>query len=65
VREGLASGDYKDPGWFKHPENTVAFEWKGEEKPADRGPSAPAAVPGKTTELQVVKPRRKAKHSGH
>jgi len=26
VREGLASGDYKDPGWYKHPEGTVAYE---------------------------------------
>jgi manganese oxidase len=29
VREGLARGDYKDPGWFKHPPGTVAYEWKG------------------------------------
>jgi manganese oxidase len=33
VREGLASGDYKDPGWYKHPEGTVAYEWKGEPLP--------------------------------
>ena len=26
VREGLARGDYKDPGWYKHPEGTVAYE---------------------------------------
>ncbi|MCA0424579.1 MAG: copper oxidase, partial [Proteobacteria bacterium] len=30
VREGLAKNDYKDPGWFKHPEGTVAFEYKGQ-----------------------------------
>jgi FtsP/CotA-like multicopper oxidase with cupredoxin domain len=29
VRDGLAKGDYKDPGWFKHPEGTVAYELKG------------------------------------
>ena len=29
VREGLAKNDYKDPGWFKHPEGTVAYEYKG------------------------------------
>jgi hypothetical protein len=29
VREGLASGDYKDPGWYKFPQGTVAFEYKG------------------------------------
>ena len=30
VREGLASGDYKDPGHYKHPPGTVAYEWAGE-----------------------------------
>ncbi|MBN9498950.1 MAG: copper oxidase [Alphaproteobacteria bacterium] len=29
VREGLARDDYKDPGWFKHPAGTVAYEWRG------------------------------------
>ena len=24
-----ARGDYKDPGWYKHPPGTVAFEWTG------------------------------------
>ncbi|MBL6748874.1 MAG: copper oxidase [Nevskia sp.] len=24
VREGLAAGDYRDPGWYRHPEGTVA-----------------------------------------
>ncbi|OYV41452.1 MAG: copper oxidase [Rhodospirillales bacterium 20-64-7] len=26
VREGLARDDYKDPGWYKHPDGTVAHE---------------------------------------
>jgi hypothetical protein len=25
VREDLAPGDYRDPGWYKHPQGTVAF----------------------------------------
>ena len=29
IREGLARGDYKDPGWYRHPKGSVAFEWKG------------------------------------
>jgi len=29
VREGLARNDYNDPGWFKHPQGTVAHEWTG------------------------------------
>jgi len=30
VREGLARNDYKDPGWYKHPPGTIAYEWTGE-----------------------------------
>jgi hypothetical protein len=26
VREDLAPGDYGDPGWYKHPRGTVAYE---------------------------------------
>ena len=26
IREGLAKGDYRDPGWYKHPPGTVADE---------------------------------------
>jgi len=26
VREGLAHGDYKDPGWYQHPPGTVAYK---------------------------------------
>jgi FtsP/CotA-like multicopper oxidase with cupredoxin domain len=29
VREGLARGDYKDPGWYRHPKGSVAYEWDG------------------------------------
>lgn len=27
VRLDQKPGDYKDPGWFKHPEGTVAYDW--------------------------------------
>jgi len=30
IREGLAPGDYKDPGWYKHPKGSVAYEWVGD-----------------------------------
>jgi manganese oxidase len=36
VREGLARNDYKDPGWYKHPAGTVAYEWKGDIPVAER-----------------------------
>ncbi len=29
VRRGQKSGDYTDPGWFKHPKGTVAYEYVG------------------------------------
>ena len=29
VRKDQKPGDYKDPGWFKHPPGTVAYEWTG------------------------------------
>jgi hypothetical protein len=29
VRKDQAAGDYKDPGWFKQPPGTQAFEWAG------------------------------------
>jgi len=29
IREGLARGDYKDPGWYRQPEGSAAYEWKG------------------------------------
>ncbi|BBK41414.1 exported copper oxidase [Allostella vacuolata] len=28
VRDDLARGDYRDPGWYRHPAGTVAYEWK-------------------------------------
>ncbi|CAG2135558.1 FtsP/CotA-like multicopper oxidase with cupredoxin domain [Cupriavidus plantarum] len=27
VREGLAADDYRDPGWYRHPKGSVAFEY--------------------------------------
>ena len=31
VRDDLAAGDYRDPGWYTHPEGTVAWEVPDEE----------------------------------
>jgi manganese oxidase len=43
IREGLAANDYKDPGPYKHPQGTVAYEFKGEaaKMPAQSGAPAP------------------------
>jgi hypothetical protein len=65
VREELARNDYKDPGWYKHPEGTVAFEYKGPtgalQQPV-RQPQRQSGVPTKA-EVRAVKPR--GGHGGH
>ncbi|MBZ0105471.1 MAG: copper oxidase [Sulfuricella denitrificans] len=30
VRDKVKTGEYKNPGWYRHPAGTVASEWKGE-----------------------------------
>ncbi|MCK9914096.1 copper oxidase [Microbacteriaceae bacterium K1510] len=54
VREGLAPGDYKDPGPYKHPPGTVAYEFKGATPEPERRSDVPAK-PGQV-EFSVVKP---------
>jgi FtsP/CotA-like multicopper oxidase with cupredoxin domain len=58
VREGLAAGDYKDPGWYKNPEGTIAFEYKGAPPPASSRRSEEA----KPATLRAVKPRGQHNH---
>ena len=43
VREDLAADDYRDPGWYKHPPGTVAYEVDaGEAGEPARQPDAPS-----------------------
>jgi FtsP/CotA-like multicopper oxidase with cupredoxin domain len=60
VREGLARGDFRDPGWYSHPAGTVAKEWTGALPETVR---APAAVAGSGEPVANVK--RGGGHSGH
>ncbi len=67
IRKGLARGDYKDPGWYRHPKGTVAYEWNAGDAPLPAAVRAPntaqnAARPGERI-LQVTKGM--GKHSGH
>ncbi|MBC7954934.1 MAG: copper oxidase, partial [Cytophagales bacterium] len=68
VRAGQKRGDYSDPGWFKHPTGTNAFEWAGAlSEPArfasEGGSSMPSrGKPAKDIEVQIRKPKG---HSGH
>ncbi|OHC61478.1 MAG: copper oxidase [Rhodocyclales bacterium GWA2_65_20] len=46
VRKDQQAGNYKDPGWFRHPAGTVAYEYNGELPAASRQPATanPAAA---------------------
>lgn len=60
VREDLAKGDYKDPGNYKYPKGTVAYELQMEAPAAERQPQS--NVSDSDIELTVRKPTG---HSGH
>jgi manganese oxidase len=55
VRENLAPGHYKDPGPYKNPPGTVAYEFVGN---VGEAPQAPPNISRRksTIELDVVKP---------
>ena len=66
VRKGQARGDYKDPGWYKHPAGTVAYEWQGGQADlpaAQQSPGTAAAAP-KPGE-KVLKVRKGSGHGSH
>ena len=63
VREGLAANDYKDPGWYKHPPGTVAYEVQSSPvSPVQRAPTPAATRDG--VEIKVIKPKP-GSHKGH
>ena len=70
VRRGQRPGDYADPGWYRHPAATNAFEWTGAlEEPtrfqSEASGSLPAAA-GKPREMEVhVRKPAKAGDAGH
>ena len=60
IREGMAPNDYSDPGDYKHPEGTVAFQFKGETaQPPRQTGAAPSEVPAR------VKKPAPGGHSAH
>ena len=69
VRKGQKPGDYSNPGWFRHPPGTLAYELNGPlpEPPRARGAGTAAMparnMPAKAIEVQVRKPA--SGHSGH
>lgn len=71
VRQGQKPGDYRDPGWFSHPEGTRARAFAGRlaEPPRSgqaKGQSMPRAEQGgQTVEVRVRKPGRGVGSGGH
>jgi hypothetical protein len=72
VRKEQKRGDYSDPGWYKHPPGTVAYEFTGAlPEPArfkadtSPGPGAmpPVIKPAREVEVKVRKPT--GGHAGH
>jgi hypothetical protein len=66
VRHDQKRGDYTDPGWYKHPAGTLAYEWTGQlaepERSADGGRSLMPATSRPNVELQVRKPAGHGEH---
>jgi hypothetical protein len=63
IREGLGRNDYRDPGPYKNPAGTVAYEFEGSmpDAPSHRGEAAPEPA---DIEVTVVKPRMKPHNVG-
>jgi FtsP/CotA-like multicopper oxidase with cupredoxin domain len=55
IRKDQKPGDYSDPGWYKHPRGTVAYEWTGDTPTAAKAPQANTSTPG--IEMNVRKPQ--------
>jgi hypothetical protein len=59
IREGLAPDDYRDPGAYKHPQGTIAYEIENPQKPPPRQSPTTSMPPA----VKAVKPRNT--QSGH
>ncbi|PKB21012.1 FtsP/CotA-like multicopper oxidase with cupredoxin domain [Janthinobacterium sp. 64] len=62
VRKEQKPGDYRDPGWYKHPAGTLAYEWTGALPEPVRGQGTGKAAAQGGVEMTVRKP---GGHSGH
>jgi FtsP/CotA-like multicopper oxidase with cupredoxin domain len=69
VRRDQPPGDYRDPGWFKHPPGTVAYEWTGAlPQPARSSASGGTSMPplrAATTPSEVKVRKPAGGHTGH
>ncbi|MEN9865035.1 MAG: hypothetical protein RL748_625 [Pseudomonadota bacterium] len=62
VRKNQKPGDYSDPGWFRHPKGTVAYEYTGPLPAPVQAPAQTTRAAQPEVEVQVRKPHG---HAGH
>lgn len=66
VRKDQKRGDYTDPGWYKHPAGTVAYEWTGAlaepERRTNAGGQSMPAMNKPNVEMTVRKPSGHGEH---
>jgi FtsP/CotA-like multicopper oxidase with cupredoxin domain len=60
VRRNQRPGDYRDPGWFRHPAGTVAREVPGDSAPPAPSPATPPAAGAPDASV-----RKPSGHGGH
>ena len=66
VRKDQKPGDYGDPGWFKHPPGTVAYEFGGSlPDPARFGAEGPGAMPLAARPAQDIEVKVRKPSGGH
>jgi hypothetical protein len=58
VRDDVQRGSYADPGWYRHPQATVAYEFTGDAQQPTRAP-APRA------DDKTLNVRKPSAHTGH
>lgn len=63
VRKDQANNDYKDPGWYKHPNGTVASEWNGDTPAAKRAPNNQTTL--SMTDKVIGTAKRGGSHDAH
>ena len=62
IRDGLARDDYQDPGWYQHPEGTVAYQWGGEMPVSESAPSGKSDAASPSSSDQPLNIKRGGKH---
>jgi hypothetical protein len=68
VRADQQPNDYSNPGWFKHPKGTRAYQYKQKMKEPNRSRSAGrqsmprASKPAESIEVRIRKPQHHLDH---